>query len=258
LPDDGAAPAAPLWTTDVAPEAVAAARRILATTAGDDATEPAVRERLREGLSPQSVIMPAAVRIGVAVAVAAGLGRLLGLDHSYWVGLTAAAALQATNLSFVVRRSVHRLAGTLAGVVLAWALFALHPPVATVALVAIVAQFLAETFIPVIYAVATTFVTVLALSIFDLASPGAGIGSAIGARLLDTLIGVALVVVLRLVLWPRATRTRLPLVQAQTLRAAGRRGAGDAGPRRPVRPVPAVAPGRAGAGTPLECPGRRR
>ncbi|HEX4291197.1 MAG TPA: hypothetical protein VH021_19890, partial [Trebonia sp.] len=69
-------------------------------------------------------------------------------------------------------------------------------------------------------AVATAFITVVALSIFDLASSAAGIGSAIGARLLDTLIGVVLVIILRLLLWPRATKARLPLVQAQTLRAA--------------------------------------
>ena len=93
-----------------------------------------------------------------------------------------------------------------------------HKP--PVAIVAIVAQFFAEAFIPVSYAVAAAFITVLALAIFDLATPTAGLGSAIGARLLDTLIGVLLVIVLRLVLWPRATGARLPLVQAQTLRAA--------------------------------------
>jgi uncharacterized membrane protein YccC len=210
----------PAWRTAVAPAATAAAYRVLASTAGDDAIEPGVRQRLRESLSPTNVIVPAALRIGVAVAVGVGLGRSLGLGHSYWVGLTAASALQASNVSVVVRRSAHRLAGTVVGVVLAWALFALHPDAASVAVVAITAQFLAEAFIPVSYAVATAFITVVALSVFDLASPTAGLSAAIGARLIDTLIGVVLVVFLRLVLWPRATRSRLPLVQAQTLRAA--------------------------------------
>lgn len=210
----------PTWQTAVAPEAAADAYRVLGSTAGEDAIEPSARQRLRESLSPTSVIVPAALRIGVTVAVGVGLGRLLGLDHSYWVGLTAASSLQASNFSFVVRRSAHRLAGTVAGVVLASALFALHPGAAAVAVVAIIAQFLAELFIPAIYAVATAFITVVALAIFDLAASTAGIDSAIGARLLDTLIGVVLVIILRLVLWPKATKARLPRVQAQTLRAA--------------------------------------
>ena len=237
----------PMWQTAVAPEAASAARRLLATTTGEGAAEPGVAVRLREALRPNSVIVPAALRIGVAVAVGAGLGRLLGLDHSYWVGLTAASALQATNFSFVVRRSAHRLAGTVAGVVLAWALFALHQEAAAVAVVAIVAQFFAEAFIRVIYGLATAFITVLALSIFDLASPTAGIGSAIGARLLDTLIGVVLVIILRLVLWPQATRARLPLIQAETLRAS----AAVFGQRWLEPPVGAISPSAiAGGGAP--------
>jgi uncharacterized membrane protein YccC len=161
-----------------------------------------------------------AARIGIAVAAGAALGRMLGLGHSYWVGLTAAAALQANNVTFVVRRVVSRLIGTLAGVVLAWAVFTLHPAVLVVAALATLAQFIAETIIRASYGLAVVFITVLALAIYDLGDPQAQIGAAVGARALDTALGAALVVLLRLVLWRGATAARVPQAQAATLRAA--------------------------------------
>ncbi len=207
--------------------ALEAVRRILRgdSAPGPDATELqplTIAERLRDATSPRAVVVPAAARIGIVVAVAAGLGRALGLDHSYWVGLTAAAVLQASNVTLLLRRAARRLGGTVAGVVLAGAIFAWHPVVIAVAIVAIGAQFTAEILIRASYGLAVTFVTVIALCLYDLAVPGAAIGAAVGARVLDTAIGAALAIVLRLVLWPRAAAARLPQVQAQVLRTVAR------------------------------------
>jgi uncharacterized membrane protein YccC len=219
----------PAWTAAAAgalPDlrwALGAARRVVdRDRTALDVTAPArygLAGRLREALSPDSVVLPAAARIAIAVAAGAGLGRLLGLDHSYWVGLTAAAALQATNVTLLIRRSLHRVAGTIAGVGLAGALFALHPAVLAVAIVVLFAQFAAEVLIRASYGLAITFVTILALSLYDLAGPGAQIGAAVGARILDTALGAALAVLLRLLLWPQATGQRLPQARARTLRA---------------------------------------
>ena len=203
--------------------ALEAARRILLrdSRSGQDVTElerQGVAERLRDALSPRAVVVPAAARIGIVVAVGAGLGRALGLDHSYWVGLTAAAVLQASNVTLLLRRSLRRLAGTIAGVALAGAVFALHPAVITIAIVAILAQFTAEVVMRASYGLAVTFVTVIALCVYDLAVPAAATSAAVGARVLDTAIGAALAIMLRLVLWPRAAGARMPQVQAQTLR----------------------------------------
>jgi uncharacterized membrane protein YccC len=187
---------------------------------GAGLVRPEITGRLRRALNPDAAIVTSAARIGIAVAVGAALGRVLGLGHSYWVGLTAAAALQANNVTFVVRRVASRLIGTLAGVVLAWAVFTLHPAVLVVAALATVAQFVAETIIRASYGVAVVFITVLALAIYDLGDPQAQIGAAVGARALDTALGAVLVVLLRLVLWRRATAARVPQAQAGTLRAA--------------------------------------
>ena len=99
-------------------------------------------------------------------------------------------------------------------------IFALHPLPAVVVAVAIVALWLAEIVIADNYAVAVTFMSILALSVYELAAHGNATGTALDARLLDTGIGVGLVVVVRLVLWPRATAARAPQRAAAVLRAA--------------------------------------
>jgi uncharacterized membrane protein YccC len=57
----------------------------------------------------------------MAVGLGVATGRALGLRHAYWTGLTAAAVLQASNLMITRRRVVHRLAGTVIGLGLAFA-----------------------------------------------------------------------------------------------------------------------------------------
>lgn len=211
-----------------APLDAASVRRVLApaeavrdgkeTVIGLD--QPGTAARLRAALGPDSVAVPAAARIAVTVAAGAALGRALGLEHSYWVALTAAAALQANNVTFLVRRSLNRLAGTIAGIGIAWLVFTAHPVPAVVAVMATACQFAGEVLIKGSYGLAMVFVTVVALSVYDLGVPQARIGTAVGARVLDTAIGVALVIALRLLLWRRAAGSRLPPVQARALRAA--------------------------------------
>jgi uncharacterized membrane protein YccC len=55
--------------------------------------------------------------------------------------------------------------------------------------------------------------------LFHLSSSGEDIGVALGARLLDTGIGVVLALVLRRVLWPHASALRLPVLQARVVAA---------------------------------------
>ncbi|MDT0349250.1 FUSC family protein [Pseudonocardia charpentierae] len=180
---------------------------------------PTLHRQLAAGLRRHSVVLPSAARIGIAVAVGVGLGQALGLGHAYWVGLTAAAVLQGSNLAVTRGRVLHRLAGTVAGVVLTFAVLGWNPPLWVVVLAVAAAQFAVELVIPVHYGLAVTAITVLALGLFHLGSPTEDVSSALGARLIDTAIGAALALVLRRVLWPRATVARLPQRQARVVAA---------------------------------------
>jgi uncharacterized membrane protein YccC len=177
------------------------------------------RERVRGMRSWRAVIAPAAVRLGLAVAGGATLGRGLGLGHSYWVGLTAAAVLLASNLTGALRRSIHRVLGTVVGVGLAYLVLAGRPPSIVVVIAAIACQFTAEIFVVASYGTAAVFLTVLALAVFSLGAPEANIGAAVESRLWDTALGAGVAVAARLLLWPRAAAARLPRLQADTLRS---------------------------------------
>jgi hypothetical protein len=207
--------------------------------------EPSLRARrptlarLRWASARESVVVPVAARVAVAVGLGVAIGRTLGLEHSYWVALTAAAALQADSFTGLARRSLNRLVGTCVGVVAAAGFFTLHPTPAVVTVVAILALWLSEIVIADNYALGVTFMSILALSVYQLAAHATATGAALDARLLDTAIGVGLVIVLRLVLWPRATAARAPQRAAAVLRAVATtfqarwsQGASDAEPER--------------------------
>jgi uncharacterized membrane protein YccC len=195
---------------------------------GGGSTTPPLRQPPRwPGIGPQlvasvrrhSVVAPAAVRLGIAVALGVGLGRALGLGHAYWVGLTAAAVLQGSNLSVTRSRVVHRVAGTAVGVGLAFAVLGWGPPLWVVVLVAAVCQGLVELVIATHYGLAVVAITVLALMLFHIGAPAEDVGGSIVARLVDTGLGAAMALLLRQVLWPRATSKRVPEIQARTVRA---------------------------------------
>jgi hypothetical protein len=183
---------------------------------------PGIGPQIAAALRRHSVIVPSAARIGIAVGLGVAVGRALGLGHAYWIGLTAAAVLQASNLMITRRRVVHRLAGTVIGVGLAFAILGWHPPIWLVVIAVAFFQGLVELAIATNYGVAVAGITVLALLLFHVAAPGEAITTTIGSRLADTVIGAVLALFLRRLLWPGATLRRLPSAQALTLQATSR------------------------------------
>ena len=231
----GQVPATPLCGSGTPPAAVPLLQAIEDARADLSCHEPVLTERAalggRPGIVPQitaalrrhSVILPSAARIGIAVGLGVATGRALGLGHAYWIGLTAAAVLQASNLMITRRRVVHRIAGTVIGVGLAFAILGWHPPIWLVVIAVAFFQGLVELVIATNYGVAVAGITVLALLLFHVAAPGEeAITITIGSRLADTVIGAVLALVLRRLLWPRATLRRLPSTQALTLQATSR------------------------------------
>jgi uncharacterized membrane protein YccC len=139
-PRRGSGPS-PALVSGTPPAAVPLLQAVEDARADLSGQEPVLAERAalgeRAGLGPQiaaalrrhSVVLPSAARIGIAVGLGVAVGRALGLGHAYWIGLTAAAVLQASNLMITRRRVVHRLAGTVIGVGLAFAVLGWHPPI---------------------------------------------------------------------------------------------------------------------------------
>ncbi|WP_285610679.1 FUSC family protein [Actinokineospora globicatena] len=146
------------------------------------------------------------LRLMLCVGLAVAVGWALDLEHAYWVTLTVAIVLKP-DFGSVFGRAVLRGIGTAVGVLLGAGVLALAPP--SWVLVGLMA--LAAAALPIgqvrNYGMFSTFVTPLVLVQLDIAQ--AGQWSLVGARLLDTAIGCAIVLVVGYLLWPGARRPRV-------------------------------------------------
>ncbi len=175
---------------------------------------------IRRALHPGSLVVPTAIRVGIAVGVGTGVGLLLGVDHGVWVGLSASAVLQATNVSVARTRTLQRTLGTVVGVGVAAALLIGDPSLLVLVVALLVCQTLAQATIQHAYGVAVAFTTPIALMIVEIGQPGTPAESLLRERVLDTLVGVAIGFAARRLLWPRTAATQLPKAQGEAIEAA--------------------------------------
>jgi uncharacterized membrane protein YccC len=178
---------------------------------------PSFRERLgqiTDQLRGGRLIWLTALRLMVCIGVAALLSEVLPLQRSYWVILTVAIVLKP-DLGSVFARALQRGLGTVAGAVLGAAILAVVPygwllliPVAVLA--ALLPYGRSRN-----YGLLSTFLTPLIVLLLDL--PDRTGWQLAGARLIDTLIGCAIVLVIGYAPWPLSWYAHLPAQFARTV-----------------------------------------
>lgn len=176
--------------------------------------------RLRRALHPGSLVVPTALRVGVAVGVGTAVGLLLGVDHGVWVGLSASAVLQASNVSLARARTLQRAVGTLLGVGVAAAILTGDPSIVVLLVALLVCQTVAQATIQHAYGMAVVFTTPIALITVQVGQPGTPTSGLLQERVLDTVVGVAIGLAARRLLWPRTAATQLPRAQGAVIEAA--------------------------------------
>jgi uncharacterized membrane protein YccC len=132
--------------------------------------------------------------------------QYLPIERPYWVLLTVAIVLKP-DFGSVFTRAVQRGAGTLLGVLLGSLLLAVLPRSAWVLAAMAVAAALLPWARGANFGLFSVFQTPVIILLLDIALPG-GTGL-VGARLLDTLIGCAIVLVFGYLLWPQTWRAPL-------------------------------------------------
>lgn len=177
-----------------------------------------IARTVRTHLTRPSSVLHHSLRVGIGLALAVLLARLLRLDHAFWVVLGTLSVLRS-NAFGTGRTTVEALTGTVAGFVVG-TLFTLAvgptSPIAWVALPIVV--FLATYSASAIgFVVSQTAFTVLVIMLFNLISP---VGWRLGlARVEDVAIGTGVSVVACLLLWPRGARGELAIAVAGLYRA---------------------------------------
>ena len=152
----------------------------------------------------------------ICTGVAAVFSEVLPIQRSYWVVLTVAIILKP-DYGSVFSRAVQRGAGTIIGAVLGAVIIALVPygPWLLVpfgVLAALLPYGKSRSF-----GLTATFLTPFVVLLIDLLSPGGW--RLAEERLIDTLIGCAIVLLIGYAPWPSAWYAHLPRQFADTLRA---------------------------------------
>ncbi len=145
-----------------------------------------------------------AARYATAIAVAGGIGLLLGVGHANWAMAGAAVPLVAADRRGGVQRGVHRVVGTFAGLAVTAPLLIPGPSPTVLALAIIALLYPTELFMARHYAVALGFFTPLIMLMTELADPTDPM-TMLGDRAVDTLLGVTVGVAVALLIHNAAT-----------------------------------------------------
>ncbi len=164
---------------------------------------------LRANLTLDSVVFRHAIRLMVCVAVGDALGRVIHPYRAYWIPMTIVLVLKP-EFAVTFSRGLLRIAGTLAGLLLATALFHFLP-IHTAMEIALIALF---TFLmrwtgPANYGIFG--VTISALVVLLISITGIAPKEVIQARAINTIVG-GLFALAAYAAWPSWERNRLPEV----------------------------------------------
>ncbi|WP_082941911.1 FUSC family protein [Mycolicibacterium peregrinum] len=157
---------------------------------------PSVVQLLSRALTPGSVSLQLAVRVGIAVAIsgviAVLISQALTMTHAYWAMAAAVLMLhQGFDWQRTVARGVERTLGTWLGLGVAGVILALHPQGLWLVLVIGALQFTIEMYVMRNYTLAVVFITPAALTIASGGQPVDNLGELLLTRGSDTLIGCA-------------------------------------------------------------------
>ncbi|WP_446663883.1 FUSC family protein [Flexivirga sp. B27] len=148
----------------------------------------------------------ALLRLLIGILVAGTISTSVGGSHPSWAMVAVVATLTGPRRQTQIVRGVHRVVGTLAGVLVAWPLLAAHPSPIVIVVLIMVLQVAAELLVGRNYAIALLAITPLALLMGQLSAPR-GVGTVLTDRAAETALGAIIALVL-LVPWPRLVRHR--------------------------------------------------
>lgn len=133
-----------------------------------------------------------AVLIGLAVGASLALAQLLQMEKPYWAPVSCLAVVQAASLREVWTKQLHRILGTVLGLIMAGSLLLLPLGLWGVVLAMMALAFLIEVLVVRHYGLAVVFITPLAILLAEAAAFGQlPVGELIQARFFDTVLGCA-------------------------------------------------------------------
>nr|WP_315430534.1 YccS family putative transporter [uncultured Albidiferax sp.] len=169
-------------------------------------------------LTPSTPLFRHAVRLGLALAIGYGLLHYIHARQGYWILLTTLFVCQQS-FGATRRRMVQRVVGTMAGLVVGWALFRLFPSPLLQAMFAVAAGVVFFGNRTRHYALATGAMTLVVLLCFNQIGNGYGL---IVPRMVDTLLGSLIAGLAVFLILPDWQARRMHEVAARPLAACSK------------------------------------
>jgi uncharacterized membrane protein YccC len=171
---------------------------------------------LRPASHPDPVLIRHAVRMAVFTMFAVALYELLDIPRGYWIAFTIMVVLQP-DFGSTRKRAGARIAGTIAGIVLAGALLWVKMPLLLLGVIATLTAGLFAYFLLRNYGIAIFFVTINLVLVTETLS---GVQrDFMVMRVLSTLLGGGLALVAARIFWPVWEGQMFPALLATAVRA---------------------------------------
>ncbi len=135
-----------------------------------------------------------AIRIAIGAAIAALTAHAAGWQFPAWAAIGATAVMQGGHLHITMNRALQRMAGTIIGAFIAWAILAQSPPFWMLLAAVVIFQFITEVVIGYNYALGQITITPMALLMTYLTLPTAAAIMPV-ERVLDTILGATIGIV---------------------------------------------------------------
>lgn len=153
--------------------------------------------RIQKPLNVPTLIPPSfdfvvyeSVVIGVFVGISLAAAQVLNLQKAYWVPVSCLAVIQGATLRAVWSKQLHRILGTVIGLLVSFGLLLFPLDQWSICLAMMILTFIVESAIVRHYAFAAIFITPLTILLGETATLGQSSASAlIQARFIDTLLG---------------------------------------------------------------------
>lgn len=152
---------------------------------------------VRHQAKPLQAIAPVLVRqvmlesvyIGLVVGGSLAFANAIGLVNPYWVPISCAAVMQGASVRDMRHRKIHRIGGTLIGMLLAYWIWQWQLSPLAIAMCVFVLMFIIETLIVRHYGLTVVFITPMTLLLAESALGTVALEQLVQARFVDIVLG---------------------------------------------------------------------
>ncbi|MVW72376.1 FUSC family protein [Bordetella sp. 15P40C-2] len=160
---------------------------------------------------PMSHLWRMTLRMALAALAVVFIADHLGLQFPAWAAMGTVAVMQGRHLHISMHRALQRMVGTVFGALIAWLLLEQDPSIWILIAALMMFQFCTEVVIGFNYGLAQALVTPMALLMTHLAAPNAAITTLAPERVVDTMLGAIIGMVVALALSSIEDRQTLAL-----------------------------------------------